>query len=85
MQVRLPSPDNLKIDDENLKRYLATLVQALERAIAKLPETPMTRGRIKVTNNTKTYAFDATADTLATTRLIVGTLIEQLQESGSIS
>jgi len=83
MRVRLPSPNN--IQDQALREYLSQLVQALERAIEKLPETPFTRDAIKITGLTKTYSLDASAATLSDTRLVLGTLIQLLRDSGKIA
>lgn len=83
MRVRLPSPDN--IQDQALREYLSQLVQALERVIEKLPETPFTRDRIKVSGLTKQYALDSAAGTLGDVRSVLGTLLRDLQDSGKIS
>lgn len=83
MSSRLPSPP--KLDDPALHDYLVRLVQAIEHEIKLTTKRAMTKDRIKVTNNTPTYAFDASADTLATTRLVLATFLEQLQRSGDIA
>lgn len=86
MRVRLPQPgDKVRKKNDEVFEYLTQLVKALEGIIERLPEQPFTRDRIVVTNNTKTYALDATAATLDETRKVLGTLLVQLQESGKIS
>jgi len=83
MQIRLPSPTEIK--DQDLRNYVSKLVQALERALAKLPETPFTKDRIVVTNLTKQYTLDATAGTLGDVRFVLGTLLRDLQDSGKVA
>ena len=85
MKTRLPTPPKKLKDNDELLEYLTELVRALERAIEKLPQTPHTRDRIKVSNLTKLYALDATAGTLADTRQILGTLLVDLQTAGVLS
>lgn len=88
MRIRLPTPDRRKLKDKDLDElvdYLHTLIQALERAIEKLPETPFTKDRIKVTGLTKQYTLDAAAGSAADVRAVLGTLLADLQESGKIS
>ena len=88
MRIRLPTPDRRKLKDKDLEElvdYLHNLIQALERALEKLPETPFTKDRIKVTGITKQYTLDAAAGTLADVRAVLGTLLVDLQESGKIS
>lgn len=83
MKIRLPNPPNL--EDKKLQEYLERLVKALENAFEKAPDTPFTRDRIKVTNLTKQFTFDATSGTLNDTRMVLGTILHQLQEAGKIS
>lgn len=88
MRIRLPTPDRRKLKDKDLEElvdYLHNLIQALERALEKLPETPFTKDRIKVTNLTKQYTLDAAAGSAADVRAVLGTLLVDLQESGKIS
>lgn len=88
MRVRLPTPDRKNLKDkgmDELVEYLHNLIQALERALEKLPETPFTKNRIKVTNLTKQYTLDASAGTAADVRAVLATLLVDLQESGKIS
>ena len=86
MRIRLPQPpSDIQRTDPEVYRYLTVLVQALERAIERLPEQPFTRDRIAVTNLTKQTTLDAAAGTAADVRAVLGTLLVQLQESGKIS
>ena len=85
MKVRLPTPPKKFKEEEELLEYLTELVRALERAIEKLPETPFTRDRIKVTGLTKQYTLDSAAGTLADTRSVLGTLLVDLQQAGKLS
>jgi len=86
MRIRLPQPPNdLRKTDPEVFAYLTVLVQALERAIERLPEQPFTKDRITVTALSKQTSLDATAGTLADVRSVLGTLLVQLQESGKIS
>lgn len=84
MRVRLPTPPPNIVDPEVLT-YLRQLIQSLERAFDRLPEQPFTRDRIVLSNLTKQYTLDAAAGTLADTRSVLGTLLEDLQVSGKIS
>ena len=88
MRIRLPTPDRRKLKDKDLDElvdYLHNLIQALERALEKLPETPFTKNRIKVSNLTKQYTLDASTGSAADVRAVLGTLLADLQESGKIS
>ena len=88
MRIRLPQPPKRfkkEADLEELTEYLFKLIQALERTIERLPETPFTKDRIKVTGLTPQYTLDASAGTLADVRAVLGTILTQLQESGKIS
>lgn len=80
MRVRLPSPTEIK--DPTTQVYLSKLVQALERALERLPETPFMKDRIKVTNVSTGYDFDSSGATLAETRAALTSLLVKLQESG---
>jgi hypothetical protein len=80
MRIRLPSPD--RISDPELKAYLHQLVQALERALERLPETPFMKDRIVVSNVSVGYTFDSSGATLAETRAALTSLITKLQENG---
>jgi hypothetical protein len=68
-----------------LELYTSKLVQSLERALSKLPERPFTKDRVKVTGLTKQYTLDSTAGTLADVRQVLGTLLQDLQETGALS
>lgn len=81
MRVRLPSPDGLQVDKETLI-YLNKLVQALERALEKVPETPFMKDQVKVTNLTEQYTLDASAGTLGDVRSVLGTIVNRLREAG---
>jgi hypothetical protein len=86
MRIRLPQPpSDIQRTDPEVYRYLTVLVQALERAIERLPEQPFTKDRIIVTALSKQTSLDATAGTLADVRSVLGTLLVQLQESGKLS
>jgi hypothetical protein len=86
MRIRLPQPPSeVQKTDPEVYRYLTVLVQALERAIERLPEQPFTKDRIIVTALSKQTSLDATAGTLADVRSVLGTLLVQLQESGKLS
>ena len=86
MRIRLPQPpSDIQKTDPEVYRYLTVLVQALERAIERLPEQPFTKDRIIVSNLTKQTTLDAAAGTAADVRAVLGTLLVQLQESGKIS
>lgn len=86
MRIRLPQPPQaLRESNKEAYDYLTVLVQALERAIERLPEQPFTKDRITVTALAKQTSLDATAGTLADVRSVLGTLLVQLQESGKIS
>lgn len=82
MKVRLPSPDGLKVDKETLI-YLNKLVQGLERALEKLPETPFMKDQIKISAAyTELYSFDPTTATLDDLRRIVATIVDRLRATG---
>ena len=81
MRVRLPSPDNLGYDKE-LQTYLSKLVQALERALENVPDTPFMKDQVKVTNLTEQYTLDASAGTLGDVRSVLGTIVNRLREKG---
>jgi hypothetical protein len=86
MRIRLPQPPQaLRESNKDAYDYLTVLVQALERAIERLPEQPFTRDRITVSNLTKQTTLDAAAGTAADVRAVLGTILVQLQESGKIS
>jgi hypothetical protein len=86
MRIRLPQPPQaLRESNKDAYDYLTVLVQALERAIERLPEQPFTKDRITVTALSKQTSLDATAGTLADVRSVLGTLLVQLQESGKLS
>jgi hypothetical protein len=86
MRIRLPQPpSDIQKTDPEVYRYLTVLVQALERAIERLPEQPFTKDRIVVSNLTKQTTLDAAAGTAADVRAVLGTILVQLQESGKIS
>lgn len=80
MRVRLPSPT--AIEDQKTREYLNTLVQALERALAKIPEGPFMRDRIKVTNDNPKFDLDVSAATLGEVRQVLGTLLTFMQDKG---
>lgn len=82
MRIRLPSPT--RIDDQNLKNYLSELVQALERALETVPDTPFMGAKINVTNLTEQYDLDAGAGTLGDVRSVLGTIINRLREKGVV-
>lgn len=82
MRIRLPSPDNLKVDKETLI-YLNKLVQSIERAFEQVPETPFMKDQIKASAAfTELYSFDPTAATLDDMRRVVATFISRLRASG---
>ena len=83
MQVRLPSPSRLK--DKELRDYLSQLVQALERTVEKLPETPFTKNRIVITNVSAGYVLDSSGAGLAELRAAFTALVRDLQASGKIA
>lgn len=86
MRIRLPQPpSDIQKTDPEVYRYLTVLVQALERAIERLPEQPFTKDRIAVTNLSEQTSLDAAAGTLGDVRSVLGTLLVQLQESGKLS
>ena len=80
MRVRLPSPD--RIEDPELRIYLSQLVQGLERALERLPETPFMSGQIKIQNLTEQYTLDASTGTLGDVRSVLGTIVNRLREAG---
>ena len=84
MKIRLPTPPPTITDPEVLT-YFRQLVQALERALERVPEAPFTKDRIKVTNLTKQYTLDSSAGTLGDVRSVLGTLLQDLQVSGKLS
>jgi hypothetical protein len=82
MRTRLPSPDGLKIDKETLV-YLSKLVQALERALERLPETPFMKDQIQASAAfTELYTFDPTTATLDDMRRVVATFFSRLRQAG---
>ena len=80
--MRLPTPDNIK--DQELKIYLTQLVQSLERALSKRPETPFHKDRIKVYDVTKQYTLSCASVGVTDVGRVMGTFLIQLQESGVI-
>lgn len=66
--------------DMELRRWSDALIQVLE---AQQNQAAAPSGDYTVSNVTASRTFDATAATLAQTRQVVGTMIEDLQAKGT--